>query len=277
MPNRPAKLLEWDFARVSESMDMNHRQVHGSDWGIKGHNRPWVLASGGWQPGMQVLDVGAGYSDLPYQLVQEHRVNAWVADDFGLESDEPLWQRWGDPKELASKFPGVQYVFKRLGKPVDELPEGYFDRVYSASVLEHVSADQIDDVLDHMYRLLRPGGLMLHTVDLPFPRTLSGSGAAATLAFLIRLSGRNLLARLGMFQYRRHLQSVEGWSRLIGRVFDLTTRVPRRTTWQMVLDQDVLVEPPEVEYSFYPPNDQPKPYWKVASLKMILQKPAEGA
>lgn len=276
MTGPPAELLEWDFARVSEAMEFNHQQINSAAWGIKGHNRPWIVARGGWEPGMRVLDVGAGYSDLAYHLMQTYDLEAWVADDYGAESDEPVWGRWGDPSELPSKFAGVHYVFKRLGDAVPELPPHQFDRVFSVSVLEHVPALQIEPVLDHMYRLLKPGGTMLHTVDLPFPRMIHGSDRAAVIRLWIRLAVRASLIRWGIAGYARHVQSVEGWSRLIRNRFDLVGKMSRLSTWQMVLDQDVLVEPPDVVYRFYPPNDQPKPYWRAASLKFVIRKSAEA-
>jgi SAM-dependent methyltransferase len=221
---------------------------------------------------MRVLDVGAGYSDLPAYLTNSCNVEGWVADDFGATDKEKIWSRWGDPRQLPEKYPGVHYVFRNLGEPTDELPLATFDRVYSVSVLEHVPAENIEAVLLHMAQLLKPGGLMLHTVDLPFPRTVTRPGLSSLARFLAKVGARKLLVAVRAPGHRPFTKSVEGWAKLLKRLFSLQGKLDSISTMQMVLDQDVVIEPTEVVYRFYPPNDQPKPYWRVVSLAFILRR-----
>jgi len=265
------ELMQWDVGRVSHVYQFISAGLHGADWGIKGHNHPWILTNGDWQPGMKVLDVGAGYSDLAAHLADQYDLEAWVADSFGMNDGDPLWSRWGAPDKLMEQNPQVNYVFKDLGSPVPELEPGSFDRVFSVSVLEHIHPQLIGDVLLHMASLLKPGGLMLHAVDFPFPRTVTQPGVGKSLAVFGRILLRHALIALGAPGHKPYMHTIEGWSKLLRSTFDIQGTFKGLSTSQIILDHDVLVEPPEIVYKFYPPNDKPKPYWRSASLLFILR------
>ena len=47
-----------------------------------------------------------------------------------------------------------------------KIPDNYFDIVFSISVIEHVPKAQLNDCFSDCYRILKPGGLMLHAIDL---------------------------------------------------------------------------------------------------------------
>ncbi len=144
--------------------------VYGAQFNLKGFAYPWLVSSRSWSKAERVLDVGGGYSDLPVYLANAFGCEVWVVDDFGMASGEPFWKRRRDPCEHARAHPEVRFTFERLGDPrLSSLPAGGFDCVYSLSTLEHVPAEKTADVWSHMDHLLRPGGEMLHSVDLGFP------------------------------------------------------------------------------------------------------------
>lgn len=60
---------------------------------------------------------------------------------------------------------GHTYVVNPRGT-IDALPSDTFALVFSASVLEHVSADLVRGVVADMARVLKPGGHTLHLIDL---------------------------------------------------------------------------------------------------------------
>lgn len=73
----------------------------------------------------------------------------------------------GEWTQAAAKKRGVENL--HVGRLQDlPFPDGYFDVVHSAQVLEHLPRPQAD--LAELYRLLRPGGLLY--VDVPNYRTL---------------------------------------------------------------------------------------------------------
>jgi SAM-dependent methyltransferase len=137
---------------------------------LKGFDCGWILDSIPWSRGLRVLDVGAGYSWLPIYLAKEKGCEVWAVDDFGTWESDRFWERSRVPEDHIAAHPEVKYVIGRLGEErVPDLPSGYFDCIYSASALEHVPPERFADVWAHMDRLLRPGGQMLHAMDIAFP------------------------------------------------------------------------------------------------------------
>jgi hypothetical protein len=229
-------------------------------WGIKAHNRPWIDEVGRWERGQRVLEIGGAYSRLPEYLGSKYGVEPWIADDFGIGTDEEaMWSRWGDPRELPSKHPEVHYVFTRLGQFSDELPSGGFDRVFSVSTLEHIPESDRIPVLIDTHRLLAPGGLEIHTIDISVRRPL------------VMLAQRvaQVLPALALIDRRlRHdlLRWIEAFQASGVRV---ATEIP---SLLLLLSRGVLVESADVVYRFYPPNDAPKPYVPGASLLLIIER-----
>jgi SAM-dependent methyltransferase len=227
-------------------------------WGIKAHNRPWIEEAGRFQAGQRIVEVGGAYSRLPEYLGNRYKVDPWVADDFGMASDEPMWARWGDPRDLPRQFPTVTYVFRRLGDFAPELPSASFDRVFSVSTLEHIPHTAIPAVLKDMHRLLAPGGIELHTIDIPIqtPTRLMAKLASSWLPPLRRLNRRlDNDVRRWIEEFRTSGVRIE-------------TRPPNLLP---LFARSTLVESPDVVYRFYPPNDAPKPYTPSASLLLVIE------
>ncbi len=205
------RVLELVLADAAKLVDWKQAGVVGAGFGIKGFDYPWIATSREWKPDEAILDVGAGYSPLPAHLAAEHGCEMWAVDDFGLDSDEPFWQRGQDPEEFIKSNPKINYVVERLGDPqVSRLPTGYFDCIYSASTLEHVPNDLIRPVWHHMDQLLKPGGDMLHAIDIKLPtnRGLLSIGKALTLDLfgpLIPQSYRTANAYYTPKSYLRHI------------------------------------------------------------------------
>ena len=228
-------------------------------WGIKAHNRPWIEEAGRFAAGQRVIEVGGAYSRLPEYLGTKYAVEPWVADDFGKgTSEEELWTRWGDPAELPAKHPGVHYVFRRLGEAAPELPDDHFDRVFSVSTLEHIPARSRLSVLTDMHRILAPGGLELHTIDIavPAPRVVARHWLGDRIP---PLRSANRAFRGDIFR----------WVNLFRKS---GVRIDRFPSSLALLDRSVLVESPDVVYRFYPPNDAPKAYHPAASLLLVIAK-----
>jgi hypothetical protein len=164
------QLLEASLADLDRLYQFKQEDLFNTDFSLKGFDYPWIVKSHLWKPGEKVLDVGAAYSPLPIHLQNTYGCEMWVADDFGMNSNDPFWTRNASPQEHIARNPNVKFVFERLGDPAtSSLPAGYFDVVYSASVLEHVPAQSIRKVWRHLDLLLKPGGEMLHAIDIPFP------------------------------------------------------------------------------------------------------------
>lgn len=107
--------------------------------------------------GSRLLEVGGGYSRVLARLADEHE--CWNVDRFeGLGAG---------PTDVPQA--GYRIVRDYMGTFNPLLPDGYFDLVFSISVLEHVpneAPEQQAAVLRDMQRVTKPGGLNLHLVDV---------------------------------------------------------------------------------------------------------------
>jgi 2-polyprenyl-3-methyl-5-hydroxy-6-metoxy-1,4-benzoquinol methylase len=187
------KVTSFGWAKANQLLDFNRRQVYnfhhldaenyGTDaelverqkWGLKGYGYSTVMElvqKMHLQAGdpLKILDVGGGGSALPRVLSEQFGVEAWLIDDFGIESNEEKTQSWYDPnfrETLPEKNPTVHYVFGRLGGTEKYgLEQGSFDLIYSVSTLEHIPITVMGVVFDHMLELLKPNGAMIHMIDL---------------------------------------------------------------------------------------------------------------
>lgn len=227
-------------------------------WGIKAHNRPWIVEVGRFAHGQRVLEVGGAYSLLPKYLADRFGVEAYIGDDFGASSGEPLWARWGDPKQLPVRYPAVRYIFQPMGVGSVEYLDHSFDRIFTVSTLEHIPRNQLTAVFRDMHRCLRPGGMELHAIDVPIPTPRRGILAA--------LVERCPLLPCGV---RRRLSPIRDWVEIIR---ESGVRIEARPPSSLVLlNRRVLAESADVVYRFYPPNDAPKPYTPAASLLVVIE------
>ena len=226
-------------------------------WGIKAHNRPWIEAAGDFSNGQSVMEMGGAYSLLPKYLADKYGVEAWIGDDFGAASGEEMWSRWGDPHALPEKYPSVKYVFAPMGKFDEKYPDDYFDRVFSVSTLEHIPYEYRLDVFRDMNRCLKPGGRQLHSIDLS-----TNWKKLAVSSVVDSLPGVNQVHWRGQSEIR-------SWINVIKKSgVKIAASVPNPVR---LFDRRVHVEPPDIVYRFYPPNNTPKPYKPNASLLVIIE------
>jgi len=122
-------------------------------------------------------------------------------------SDEDSWTRGRAVHAHIEKHPHITFVRERLGDPPSSsLPEMSFDVIFSASALEHVPANLAPRVWNHMDRLLKPGGVMLHAIDIGFASNYSLPRLLAHFAAK-RLHGRMPTALHGPFARMRSKES----------------------------------------------------------------------
>jgi SAM-dependent methyltransferase len=127
---------------------------------------PWAYLSAGVQPGMSVIDIGGGTAGLQYVAAMDGArvtnieaaarpgTNQWADEDFTARH-ALLNETFGtDVRLVASRVQDA------------DLPAASFDRIFCLSVLEHVDAAEANEMMASAARLLRPGGLLLATVDL---------------------------------------------------------------------------------------------------------------
>lgn len=232
------EIVEVTLASVSRLYAYHVDNVYGADFSIKGFDRPWLVSSRDWQNGERVLDVGAAYSNVPIYLQRTYGCEVWVADDFGTKSNESFWTRDRSPQEHVLAHPEIKFVLERLGEPKSSLPEEYFDVIYSLSALEHVPGYLTRAVWSHMDRLLKPGGSMIHAIDMPFPSNYGVKG-------LIKAAGFEFLSPLLPQKLLNKYIRVTPHSYLRQAFSELRIKMPRSKDLSLVnmaLNPDILTE-----------------------------------
>lgn len=219
----------------------------GAELNLKGFEYPWIAGCREWRKGERVLDVGAGYSPLPAYLADQLGCEVWAVDDFGIDSHQGFWKRGKDPLTHIQDNPTVKYVMERLGQPTSSsLLPGSFDVIISASALEHVPDVKMADVWRHMDLLLRPGGEMVHAVDLKFQgdRGLRYILAAEVFDLMFGLLPLGVPPRYVRATPRSYL-------RIVDRVLALQwpQRPHRLGATRMVLDPEIMTDPVASTYN----------------------------
>ncbi len=208
-------------------------------YGLKGFDYGWLLASHKWDGSDKVLDVGGAYSQLPLYIQRQYGCETWVADDFGMDVNDPFWKRNREPQEYVSQHPEIKYILERVGDPQhSSLTQGYFDVVYSISVLEHVPFQYTPAVWRHLGQLVKPGGELMHAIDIPF---VSNGGLPKMIKATLFEAFSSLIP--GKYQLSHYMATPMNYARLVLRTFELHKSVGNRMgVWRMALDPEIMTE-----------------------------------
>jgi hypothetical protein len=264
------EIIEVSLATVSRLYDYILRGVYAAKFNIKGFDYPWLIKSRNWQKGERVLDIGGAYSELPLYLQREFGCEVWVVDDFGLLEGDSFWTRGRSPDEYIAQNPEVRYVLERVGDPQkSSLPQDYFDVVYSLSTLEHVPQGLMKNVWKHMNALLKPGGEMLHAIDLSFPSNRGVWGMVRGIVF--DAIWWSLPARL---RTRFCLATPKAFARFAFDALQIRFRLGQDlSVLSMTLNPDVLTEGYAIGINRIVKDDiKDYRYQRVGSLMMRLRK-----
>lgn len=241
--------------------------------GIKGFDYGWILNAREWRSEDKVLDVGAAYSDFPNFLHRQFGCETWVADDFGMQVADEFWKRDKSPHEFIAEHPETQYVLERVGDPdTSSLPPAYFDVVYSASALEHVPSEITPEVWRHMYSLVKPGGELIHALDVLFP---SNGGLPKMLqAYFFDLFPWVFSKEMKRNHY---LATPSNYCRIVLETLGgaETYSLDKLDIWNMCLNPEIVVEPLSHGWNRII-KDKMDDYHhqRFGSLLMHLEKPA---
>lgn len=109
-----------------------------------------------------ILDAGAGDTILQFFLSKMVRESHSL--DLALENVERAI-------EVKNKN-GFKNVFPLVGDILSmTYPSDYFDKVICISVLEHVPKEEIDNGINELIRVTKPGGKLAITMDVVFEKT----------------------------------------------------------------------------------------------------------
>lgn len=105
--------------------------------------------------GLKIAEIGGGNSRLLKTLRAQNAC-------FNIEKFEG--QDGGPSKEVHIK--GVKNIGVFLGENSPLIETGAFDVVFSVSVIEHIGSSDLDSFFEDGLRMLKPGGLWLHAIDM---------------------------------------------------------------------------------------------------------------
>jgi len=139
-------------------------------FGFQGNNTtrsfeyPWTFETVKPTPGLKVLEIGGSLSGLQFalNLAGCEVVNVDPGDEFFTG----LWPATTANIERLNQIFGTSVTLKPCYLADAAFPDSSFDRVVSVSVCEHVPEAPLAEMLAEIRRVLKPGGLLILTVDL---------------------------------------------------------------------------------------------------------------
>jgi SAM-dependent methyltransferase len=120
------------------------------------------------QSGTRLLDLGCGAGRHAFEAARRGaRVVALDADSGELAQVAAIAAAMAEAGELAPTASITTVASDATAMP---FPDGAFDIVIAAEVMEHIGTDQ--DAMDEVSRVLRPGGLVAVTVPAWLPERI---------------------------------------------------------------------------------------------------------
>lgn len=108
------------------------------------------------KPGSRLLEIGGG----------ESRIIRWLKKDYEIWNLDKLEGVGFGPKDLG-EHTGFQLVKDYIGSFSSELPDYYFDMIFSISTIEHIPEDHttVKRCIADIDRLLTRKGISVHCID----------------------------------------------------------------------------------------------------------------
>ena len=133
------------------------------DWSLKEYGMLFVWDQISRNNCKKVLEIGPGFNtkfpenlqvDVEYSFIDKPNSEA------GIIQNEERWIKANEKRKGAKFYNGF------IGDFLSAIPENYFDCVFSVSVVEHFPDDAFPNVNADIFRVLKLGGLSVHSVDI---------------------------------------------------------------------------------------------------------------
>jgi len=152
-----------NYATVEDFCDSADHlpQICYLDGDLKNVQRPWALKAilAKVPPGGKLLEIGGGVP-LVACLLNELGYEVTIVDPYEGAGNGPT-----EYQNYRRQFPNVNLVKDLFGVNLQGFEPGYFDCIYSISVLEHIPLEGIKDVFAGVRKFLRSGGYSIHCLD----------------------------------------------------------------------------------------------------------------
>jgi ubiquinone/menaquinone biosynthesis C-methylase UbiE len=122
---------------------------------LKGIQDAFILSQLAGIEKKKIAEIGGGQSRVLTLLSEKNE--CWNVDKM---------EGAGKGPKKYKEISGVKLVKTYMGDYSSDLVENYFDVVFSISVVEHVIPENLPDFFKDMTRILKPGGLCIHAIDV---------------------------------------------------------------------------------------------------------------
>jgi uncharacterized UPF0146 family protein len=176
--NFPLPLLSYGTVRDFADSRDHLPDLAALSFDMKGLQRCWMVKAilGNAEPGGRLVEIGAG-EPLVAGLLSRLGFDVTVVDPYDGSGNGPR-----EYQTFKANYPDVEIIRDQF-PPAQEL-HGQVAAVYSISVLEHIPAETVADVMQAAERLVAPaGGRSIHAID----HVLAGWGAEEHLQRLERI------------------------------------------------------------------------------------------
>jgi len=167
-------MLEWPRYSVYNTgkyLDLRKKIKNPGKGTPKAWAYPWCVLNSDLSSNLLSLDFGCGsWTNFSYFISSITSSLTIGVDTGNLQKDE------GNTRFFKTKPDKLEF------------PSNFFDRIFSVSVLEHVPLDKRKNILEEIFRVLRPGGLAVITIDWIFNLTPK---------IALQLANSNHLNRIG--------------------------------------------------------------------------------
>jgi SAM-dependent methyltransferase len=125
---------------------------------------PWAFEAAKLSKGMTTLEIGGGLAG--FQFVLDGFGCKVVNVDPGMEAEGVGWPCDNESMAKLNKRFNANVDLRNTTIEKADLKDNSFDRAFSISVIEHLPDANIIEVMQHVHRSLKPGGLFIFTLDL---------------------------------------------------------------------------------------------------------------
>ena len=147
---RKAEYFDWIDAFASSRATYASASMHN----LKDIQDHFIFSRLAGSQGLRILEMGGADCRILRTFTATNE--CWNADRFEGQG--------GGPAHVI-ETEGVRNVLTFMGEFSEELPVGYFDVVFSISVIEHIQTEQLADTFRDIARCLKPGGRTYHAID----------------------------------------------------------------------------------------------------------------
>jgi ubiquinone/menaquinone biosynthesis C-methylase UbiE len=125
------------------------------DHSLKGIQDTWILSIFNDKSNWKIAEIGGGESRVAVRLVSKNEV--WNIDKL---------EGIGQGPKAITETQNIKLIRSYIGDFDSNIPDNYFDAIFSISVVEHISDDRLLLFFQDCQRILKKGGTMAHAIDI---------------------------------------------------------------------------------------------------------------